>query len=472
MPLQLPNLDDRSFADLVEEARRLIPSLDGSWTNHNPSDPGITVLESFAYLSEMLLYRLDRVTDENLRRFLKLLQEPDWTASSPGDLAADVREVVRSVRARYRAVSPADYEAIALEDFGDWLAAMRRGELAGDTAALSEWFGTTGLQQGVASNLPTKVPGVRRARCVPTRNLERGTEEERTRPEAAHVSLIVVPESTAALAVEPLDPPPALLKALWGFLDERRILATRHHVVAAHHAPVSAEIVIARTPDAVEETSGGRPGLYDRVLQKLQQFLDPLAGGTDGEGWPFGRDVYVSELVEQLEDVQGVDYVTDLMLSSACGAGETFCVPAPLLWHPEGDLIGLALSQHHLPKAAFDPKTIKTQIEIAPHSSFVPVQVAVEVKAATADLVTPRRQAKVAVRKFFHPFTAAPKPGPGSSKRFLLPDLKAALAAVPLSVTSVSLGVDPARWFPDGGGGFSIQAGELINWQTTVVVTP
>ena len=49
-----------------------------------------------------------------------LLQGPDWT-STTGDLATDVREAVRSVRARFRAVSPADYEAIALEDFNAWL---------------------------------------------------------------------------------------------------------------------------------------------------------------------------------------------------------------------------------------------------------------------------------------------------------------------------------------------------------------
>ncbi|HEX6267913.1 MAG TPA: hypothetical protein VFZ81_13585, partial [Burkholderiales bacterium] len=79
MPLQLPNLDDRRYADLVAEARRLIPVHDPSWTNHNPSDPGITLLELFAYLSEMLLYRLDRVTAEHQRKFLKLLNGPDWT---------------------------------------------------------------------------------------------------------------------------------------------------------------------------------------------------------------------------------------------------------------------------------------------------------------------------------------------------------------------------------------------------------
>src|SRR6266699_1306572 len=60
MPVPLPNLDDRRYDDLVAEARGLIPSLDSTWTNHNPSDPGITLVELFAWLSEMLMYRIDR----------------------------------------------------------------------------------------------------------------------------------------------------------------------------------------------------------------------------------------------------------------------------------------------------------------------------------------------------------------------------------------------------------------------------
>jgi predicted phage baseplate assembly protein len=73
MPLDLPNLDDRTYEDLVAEALRLIPNYAPEWTNYNPSDPGITLIEIFAYLTEMLLYRQNRITDDNLRTFLRLL---------------------------------------------------------------------------------------------------------------------------------------------------------------------------------------------------------------------------------------------------------------------------------------------------------------------------------------------------------------------------------------------------------------
>jgi predicted phage baseplate assembly protein len=84
MPLTLPNLDDRTFADLMAEARALIPSLAPAWTNHNPSDPGITVLELFAWLTEMLIYRLNRITPANTLAFLRLVNGPDWRVTCGG----------------------------------------------------------------------------------------------------------------------------------------------------------------------------------------------------------------------------------------------------------------------------------------------------------------------------------------------------------------------------------------------------
>ena len=50
-----PRLDDRTFKDLVDEAIRLIPQYCPDWTNFNPTDPGITLIELFAWLTEMTL---------------------------------------------------------------------------------------------------------------------------------------------------------------------------------------------------------------------------------------------------------------------------------------------------------------------------------------------------------------------------------------------------------------------------------
>lgn len=73
MPLPLPVLDDRSYEDLLEEVRERLPATAPDWTDYNASDPGITLLELFAYLDEALLYRLDRVPESHYRAFLRLL---------------------------------------------------------------------------------------------------------------------------------------------------------------------------------------------------------------------------------------------------------------------------------------------------------------------------------------------------------------------------------------------------------------
>lgn len=71
--LQLPNLDDRSFKQIVEEARKRIPILTEEWTDQNAHDPGITLIELFSWLAEMQQYYLDQVTQQNELKFLKLL---------------------------------------------------------------------------------------------------------------------------------------------------------------------------------------------------------------------------------------------------------------------------------------------------------------------------------------------------------------------------------------------------------------
>ncbi len=73
MPLKAPQLDTRSFEDLLSEARRRIPRYTPEWTDFNPSDPGMTLLELYAWLSEMMLYQMNRVPDRNYIKFLQLL---------------------------------------------------------------------------------------------------------------------------------------------------------------------------------------------------------------------------------------------------------------------------------------------------------------------------------------------------------------------------------------------------------------
>ncbi|GAA2095523.1 putative baseplate assembly protein [Microlunatus panaciterrae] len=73
MPLPVPNLDDRDFAQLLAEAKAMIPARCPDWTDLSPGDPGVTLLELFAYLTDSMLYRLNRIPDKAFVQFLNLV---------------------------------------------------------------------------------------------------------------------------------------------------------------------------------------------------------------------------------------------------------------------------------------------------------------------------------------------------------------------------------------------------------------
>ena len=73
MPLPTPNLDDRRFQDIVDEAKRMIPRYCPEWTDHNVSDPGVTLIELFAWMTELLIFRLNQVPDKNQITFMELI---------------------------------------------------------------------------------------------------------------------------------------------------------------------------------------------------------------------------------------------------------------------------------------------------------------------------------------------------------------------------------------------------------------
>lgn len=548
MPLPLPDLDDRTFADLMDEVRALIPTYDPAWTDHNPSDPGITLIELFAWLAEMLMYRANQVPDRHLITFLRLLNGPEWTPS--GDLPEDIRTSVTALRRLDRAVTCEDYEALAIE----------------------------------AS------PAVARAKCLPRRYLDAGTEGERTAPQAGYVSTIVVPRrvfdavwvvneaftdhtaeatieggiefalvsaptgflyvgsaaafsgirfqfrtpgagyalrwqyfdgsdwvllrrvthafvdhtanwsldasatfrmpadwaptsvngatrywiristTTApttvaqALQIVPLavpQPSRELIEQVRSHLDPRRILTTRHRVVGPIYAPVHAEILLARHSD-VPETDVRRD-----VVAALERFLDPLAGGPGGKGWPFGRDVYVSELYQLLENVASVDYVADITIFSECPADAIRCAVASELWHEDGDLVGLDLAAHHLPQAQIDSDAIVIA------TAFVAVRLTLSVTRVPS--VTPtaaRSAAKTVVKRLFHPLHGGPD---GSAARTIsVNSIRTRVTNHPAitSVDVVTLHATPDRLQRDDEGnvtGVRIEEGKLVDVQVTVL---
>ena len=252
MPIQLPNLDDRTYDDLVAEALNLIPTYAPEWTNYNPSDPGITLIELFAYLTELLIYRLNQVTDANQLAFLKLMNGPDWQLDQPLDAA--IRDTIQTLRKSDRAITSADFEDLAHQ----------------------------------------ADPQVARAHCIPRINLISDSPTTTTeRP--GYLSMVIV-RGNGPLSSQ------QLMDKVQAYLEPRRLLTTRISVVEPQYLAVQVRVRLMLKPDAIAKDVAAA------ATQKLQKFFDPIAGGQQGAGWEFGRPIYISEIYELLDELDGVDY--------------------------------------------------------------------------------------------------------------------------------------------------------------------
>jgi hypothetical protein len=87
MPLAPPPIDNRRYQQLVDELLARVPVHTPEWTNFNHSDPGVTLVQLFAFLTENLLYRANLVPERNAVKFLQLLRLPLATASAAQGLA-------------------------------------------------------------------------------------------------------------------------------------------------------------------------------------------------------------------------------------------------------------------------------------------------------------------------------------------------------------------------------------------------
>lgn len=76
MPLAPPVIDDRRYPQLVDETLARAAVHTPEWTNFNQSDPGVTLVQLFAFLTENLLYRANLIPERNEVKFLQLLRVP------------------------------------------------------------------------------------------------------------------------------------------------------------------------------------------------------------------------------------------------------------------------------------------------------------------------------------------------------------------------------------------------------------
>jgi hypothetical protein len=108
------------------------------------------------------------------------------------------------------------------------------------------------------------------------------------------------------------------------FIAARAPAAIARHiaVIPALYFPVGADVIVSPRHPSLS----GR--VVDAVKRELARFLHPLTGGPEARGWPFGRDVYASDLCAALEAIEDLDYVDSLsLLVGGSPVGDHVLVP-------------------------------------------------------------------------------------------------------------------------------------------------
>jgi hypothetical protein len=143
-------------------------------------------------------------------------------------------------------------------------------------------------------------PAVAIARALPTTHPS-------GRPATGWVRLVIMPHSH-----EPRPQPSfELRRQVQEFLTARMSASAVGQLSVVGPSYLEVGVVAVVAPERLE--SGGL--VLGSVTDALQRFLHPLHGGPEGRGWPFGRDVYLSDVAALLESVAGVDYVKTLELT-------------------------------------------------------------------------------------------------------------------------------------------------------------
>lgn len=88
MPITPPALDDRRYAQLVDDTLARARVHTPEWTNFNQSDPGVTLVQLFAFLTENLIFRANQTPERHRAKFLQLLRVPLAPASAASGLVS------------------------------------------------------------------------------------------------------------------------------------------------------------------------------------------------------------------------------------------------------------------------------------------------------------------------------------------------------------------------------------------------
>jgi hypothetical protein len=273
MPLQLPDLDNRSYDSLLQEMTAAIPKYTKEWTNLNPSEPGMMLLELLVWVVKTLEYRANLVPAEADLNFLNLV--------------SGTRDVWQN----------------DIEDDPDHL-------------ALFEYIGKVqnGIGQGTNPGLPDMQDQVLK---FLNSKFHMVTEEDFKEVICGHffdikrvevltqakdeIDIIIIPDSKVSLS------------DVTDYIRPRLLLGTIFEVKPAQYQDLYLQLKVSYEDYVLAD----KQAVNDELAGKISGYLDSISGGPDNTGWPYGRTLRVYDLfyvADQVKDVNiiGINYKTKL----------------------------------------------------------------------------------------------------------------------------------------------------------------
>ncbi|MFC5475567.1 hypothetical protein [Paraherbaspirillum soli] len=319
MAFELPNLDSKSYQQLVTDLMRRIPQYTKLWTDYNDSDPGITMLQLLAWLDESLLYQANRIptlTDENFLRWVLGLafstnqteyslvaedkKNPDFDFLDLRALLAQIeqgqkhskqtlqKEVLSYLQSPYLALTLPNIEALALQSNRKiaWLHEQQQAHADGDPPLYVQQAHAENAEQASVVYILSDAPREYQLPDYPNRQQYGNAGATMRR----------------LLLLQPRDrtkQEKTLLDQVGTYLQPRVIAGSALRVRMAPLTAIDVSLSMLCSADTELAVT------LAAAMQSLFAYLQP-DGGPDGQGWRYGQAPSADDLKQLALSVPGV----------------------------------------------------------------------------------------------------------------------------------------------------------------------
>ncbi len=290
MQIQFPDLATRTYKDILEEMISTIPKYSEDWTNYNPSDPGIMILETLAWIFDATFYRINRIPEESYINFLRLI------AGAGGE------EVDKQLEILKKDPNSDRYQIEILEYLKEIEESKKGGQINKNIIE---------MKAAALRFIKSKYRAITEEdfRTLAIEATEKNNEKD---PKVKRVEINKGHEGKIDITIisDQLDKYDELKKKVKNYLEPRRLLCTKINVTEPDYSPVNIFIEVVCLLQTRQDMTA------DKIKENILEFLDPLKGGHDKKGWVYGRALTVFELYHIIEETEGVDHARSVIMDN------------------------------------------------------------------------------------------------------------------------------------------------------------